>query len=228
MHLVIRMLAAWCTAATLVSGAEIPAVRQTVQSLKVTVLSTMLADGDELGEWGFAALVEVDGHRILFDTGMHTDVVLKNARTLNVDLTTVQELVLSHWHSDHTGGLLTLRSDLMKRVPSALSRAHVGEGFFLPRVGVPPGVEQNQMIRVKPEYEQMGGTFVVHAKAVQLFPGVWLTGPVPRKHPERNWSGRTQIKTPSGFAEDTVPDDMALIIDTGPGLVIVTGCGHAG
>src|SRR5688572_14962195 len=164
----------------------------------------MLADGDELGEWGFAALVEVDGHRILFDTGMHTDVVLKNARTLNVDLTTVQELVLSHWHSDHTGGLLTLRSDLMKRVPSALSRAHVGEGFFLPRVGVPPGVEQNQMIRVKPEYEQMGGTFVVHAKAVQLFPGVWLTGPVPRKHPERNWSGRTQIKTPSGFAEDTV------------------------
>jgi 7,8-dihydropterin-6-yl-methyl-4-(beta-D-ribofuranosyl)aminobenzene 5'-phosphate synthase len=228
MHLVIRMLAAWCTAATLVFSAEISAVRQSVQSLKVTVLSTMLADGDELGEWGFAALVEVDGHRILFDTGMHTDVLLKNARTLNVDLTTVEDLVLSHWHSDHTGGLLTLRSDVMKRAPSALSRAHVGEGFFLSRVGVPPGVEQNQMIRLKPEYEQLGGSFVVHTKPVQLFPGVWLTGPVPRKHPERNWSGRTKVKTPSGLTEDTVPDDMALIIDTEPGLVIVTGCGHAG
>jgi 7,8-dihydropterin-6-yl-methyl-4-(beta-D-ribofuranosyl)aminobenzene 5'-phosphate synthase len=228
MHLVIRILAAWCGAATLVLGAEIPTARQPVQSVKITVLSTMLADGDELGEWGFAALVEVDGHRILFDTGMHTDVVLKNAKTLGLDLTTVPDLVLSHWHSDHTGGLPTLRRDVMARARSALARTHVGDGFFLPRVGVPPGVEQNQMIRLKPEYEQLGGSFVVHTKPIQLFPGVWLTGPVPRKHPERNWSGRTQVKTPTGLAEDIVVDDMALIVDTGPGLVIVTGCGHAG
>jgi 7,8-dihydropterin-6-yl-methyl-4-(beta-D-ribofuranosyl)aminobenzene 5'-phosphate synthase len=188
----------------------------------------MLADGDELGEWGFAALVEVDGHRILFDTGTHSDVVLRNARTLNIDLTTVPDLVLSHWHSDHTGGMLALRRDVMAKAGSALARTHVGEGFFSSRTGVPPGVEQNQMIRLKPEYEQAGGTFLVHAKPVQLFPRVWLTGPVPRKHPERNWSGRTQIKTSAGLVEDTVPDDMALIVDTPLGLVIVTGCGHAG
>jgi 7,8-dihydropterin-6-yl-methyl-4-(beta-D-ribofuranosyl)aminobenzene 5'-phosphate synthase len=48
-----------------------------VHSLKITVLSTMLADGlDQTGEWGFSALVEADGHRILFDTGKHTDAVL--------------------------------------------------------------------------------------------------------------------------------------------------------
>ena len=39
-------------------------------SLQVTILSTMLADGPGLGEWGFAALIEVDGHRLLFDTGI--------------------------------------------------------------------------------------------------------------------------------------------------------------
>ena len=42
-----------------------------VHALKITILSTMLADGAELGEWGFSALVEADGHRILFDTGAH-------------------------------------------------------------------------------------------------------------------------------------------------------------
>ena len=228
MHLLIRILAAWCGAVSFVLGAEIPAVRQSVQSLKITVLSTMLADGDELGEWGFAALVEVDGHRILFDTGARTDVVLKNAKTLNLDLTTVPDVVLSHWHSDHTGGFLTLRRDVMTKAAVALARTHVGEGLFASRTGTPPGVELNQMLRVKPEYEQLGGTFVTHTKPAELYPGVWLTGPVPRKHPERNWSGRAQVRTSRGLVEDTVVDDMALVIDTGPGLVIVTGCGHAG
>ena len=54
-----------------------------VRSLRVLVLSTMLADAG-IGEWGFSALVEVDGHRILFDTGAHPDTVLKNARELGV------------------------------------------------------------------------------------------------------------------------------------------------
>jgi 7,8-dihydropterin-6-yl-methyl-4-(beta-D-ribofuranosyl)aminobenzene 5'-phosphate synthase len=199
-----------------------------VQSLKVTVLSTMLADGDELGEWGFAALIEVDGRKILFDTGARTDVVLKNAKTLNVDLTSVPDVVLSHWHSDHTGGFLTLRRDVMGKTPSALARTHVGEGMFQPRRGVPPGVELNQMIALKREYEATSGVFVVHSQPAQLQPGVWLSGPVPRKHPERNWSGRTQVQTPAGLAEDIIADDMALVIDTPAGLVVVTGCGHAG
>jgi 7,8-dihydropterin-6-yl-methyl-4-(beta-D-ribofuranosyl)aminobenzene 5'-phosphate synthase len=101
-----------------------------VQSLKVTILSTMLADGQELGEWGFSALVEADGHRILFDTGAHTDVVLKNAQTLGVDLATVPEAVLSHNHWDHVGGLLTLRRSFLAKAPSALARVHVGKGIF--------------------------------------------------------------------------------------------------
>jgi 7,8-dihydropterin-6-yl-methyl-4-(beta-D-ribofuranosyl)aminobenzene 5'-phosphate synthase len=227
MEALIRILIAWLGASAIATGAE-TAGRTSVQSLKVTVLSTMLADGGELGEWGFAALVEADGRRILFDTGQRTDVVLKNAATLNVELTNVPDVVLSHWHSDHTGGFLTLRREAMKRSSAALARTHVGEGFFHSRSGVPPGVELNQMVQLKPEYERTGGTFVVHGQPAQLSPGVWLTGPVPRKHPERNWSGQARVRTPAGLVEDTLPDDMALIIDTAAGLVIVTGCGHAG
>jgi 7,8-dihydropterin-6-yl-methyl-4-(beta-D-ribofuranosyl)aminobenzene 5'-phosphate synthase len=212
----------------LVVGSAVLLTAGPVQSLKVTVLSTMLADGEELGEWGFAALVEVDGHRILFDTGAKSDVVLKNAESLKLDLTNVPDLILSHWHWDHVGGFMTLREAVRTKQPAALARTHVAEGFFDSRVGTPPGVELNQMIRLRPVYEATGGTFRVHAKPVELFPGVWLTGPVPRKHPERNWSGNVQVRTATGVREDTLPDDMALVVDTAQGLVVVTGCGHAG
>lgn len=228
MRTFLPILFASLSAGSVVLSAEIPAVREAVRNLKVTVLSTMLADGNELGEWGFAALVEVDGHRILFDTGAHTDVVMKNAKTLNIDLTTVADVVLSHWHSDHTGGFLTLRRDVLERAPQALARTHVGDGIFLSRTGVPPGVEQNSMVRMKPEYEQTGGVFVVHAKPAEIYPGVWLTGPVPRKYPEKNWSGHAQVKTSAGLVEDTIADDMALVIHTAEGLAIVSGCAHAG
>ena len=57
-----------------------------VHALKITVLSTMLTDAVGLGEWGFSALVEVDGHRLLFDTGGRPETVLHNARELGLAL----------------------------------------------------------------------------------------------------------------------------------------------
>jgi 7,8-dihydropterin-6-yl-methyl-4-(beta-D-ribofuranosyl)aminobenzene 5'-phosphate synthase len=208
---------------------ELPAAERTpVRALKITVLSTMLADGDELGEWGFAALVEADGKKILFDTGAKTDVVQKNLGTLELSVAEVTDVVLSHWHWDHIGGFMTLRREAMAQNPAALGRTHVGAGFFDSRVGTPPGVELNRMIAVRPEYEATGGKFLVHDCAVELQPGLWLTGPVPRLHPERNWSGDTRVRTAAGEREDAIADDMALVVDTEHGLVIVTGCGHAG
>lgn len=204
------------------------AERSAVRALKITVLSTMLADGDELGEWGFAALVEADGKKILFDTGAKIDVVQKNLQTLKLSLADVTDVVLSHWHWDHIGGFMTLRREAMAKNPAALGRAHVAAGFFDSRFGTPPRVELNRMIATRPQYEGTGGKFIVHERAVELQPGVWLTGSVPRKHPERNWSGDMRVVSAAGEREDTVADDMALIIDAGPGLVIVTGCGHAG
>ena len=180
-----------------------------VKSLKIQILSTMLAD-EGIGEWGFAAIVEVDGHRILFDTGARPNTVLENARELKVDLAGVPEVVLSHNHSDHTGGLLTLRRDVKARDEAALTRVHVGRGLFWSRPAA------------------AGLTFIEHDRAQQILPGVWLTGPVPRVHPERNWSGKGKVKTPEGLVEDTIPEDQSLVFDTDPGLVILAGCGHAG
>src|SRR5580692_5082739 len=99
-----------------------------VATLKVTVLSTMLAD-QGIGEWGFAALVEADGRQLLIDTGHRPDTVLLNARELGIDLSHVPTVVLTHFHGDHIGGLLSLRSEMQSHDPSALSVAHVATGI---------------------------------------------------------------------------------------------------
>lgn len=202
--------------------------RPQVRSLKITVLSTMLA-GDSargIGEWGFAALVEADGRRLLFDTGARPETVLANAKELKADLAGVTDLVISHNHGDHTGGLLTLRKALLARDPKSLSRAHVGRGIFWPRPT--PAGDANGLLRFKAEYEGSGGTFVEHAAAATIAPGIWVTGPVPRVHPERNWFNTGRVQTPDGVQEDTIPEDMSLIFDTPSGLVLLSGCGHAG
>jgi 7,8-dihydropterin-6-yl-methyl-4-(beta-D-ribofuranosyl)aminobenzene 5'-phosphate synthase len=105
-----------------------------IRTLKITLLSTMLvADMAGMGEWGFSALVEADGHRILLDTGAHPDTVLQNARALNIDLSDVNEVILTHNHWDHVSGLLTLRREMMKKNPAALSVVHVSKGIFYSR-----------------------------------------------------------------------------------------------
>ncbi|HEU4402009.1 MAG TPA: MBL fold metallo-hydrolase [Candidatus Polarisedimenticolia bacterium] len=198
-----------------------------VKALKVTVLSTMLAGDVGIGEWGFAALLEVDGRRLLIDTGDRPETVLHNAEELKIDLSTVTDVVITHNHGDHTGGLLALRRELAKRNPQALSLAHVAPGIFLSRLTA-DGREDNGLLPIKPAYESLGGTFIEHSGPERLFPGVWLTGPVPRPHPERNWSGSRRLQTPAGPVEDTIPEDASVVVESSDGLVVVSGCGHAG
>lgn len=199
------------------------------RALKITVLSTMLAGdrGRGIGEWGFAALLEVDGQRLLVDTGERPETVLRNATELGIDLSDVTDLVITHNHGDHTAGLVTLRRELVKRNPRALSRAHVPQGIFYPRPG-PNGEEGNGLLPFKAAYEALGGVFVEHSGTAQLLPAVWLTGPVPRQYPERNYGGTGRVQTPAGVVEDNVPEDASVVVDTADGLVVVSGCGHAG
>jgi len=185
---------------------------QTVKALKIQILSTMLTADEGIGEWGFSALVEVDGHRILFDTGARPETVLNNARELKVDLSGVPDAILSHNHGDHTGGLKTLR----EHYPQSFTVLHVGKGITYPR---------------KPRTFSLSdytGRVIEYDHAAQIYPGVWLTGPVPRKYPERNWSRTGQVQTPDGWEEDNIPEDMSLVFNTAQGLVLLSGCGHAG
>ncbi|MEP7116177.1 MAG: MBL fold metallo-hydrolase [Acidobacteriota bacterium] len=200
-----------------------------VKAMKITVLSTMLVGNARagVGEWGFAAVLEVDGRRWLIDTGARADTVLKNAAELKIDLAGITDVVITHNHDDHTGGLLTLRRELSKTNPKALSRAFVAAGIFTSRLDR-QGRESGGLLPIKAAYEALGGSFVEFDKPTQLAPGVWMTGPVPRTYPERNWSTAGQLQTAAGPVEDNVPEDSSIVVQTADGLVVVSGCGHAG
>lgn len=197
--------------------------RKPVSTLKVTTLSTMVVNGKGVGEWGYSALVEVDGKKILFDTGARPETVLQNANEMGIDLSDVEDVFLSHNHWDHTGGLLTLRKELKKSNPNALKRVHVGAGIFSKRVN-----SDNTLLATKEALESDNVEFLIYSEQHELFPGVWITGPVKRVHDERNWSGNGQIETTNGIVEDNIPEDQSLVIDTQDGFVLISGCGHAG
>ena len=211
------------------SGVAQTASRAQATNLRVTVLSTMLVgDGgaNGVGEWGFAALLEVDGRRILIDTGARPETVLRNVEEMRVDLSNVTEVVLTHNHADHTGGLLALRRAFMAKTPAALSRVHVPAGIFTSRLA--GGREAGGLLPIKAAFEQLGGTFIEHDAPFELLPGVWLLGPVPRVHPERNFTTGSVLQTATGTVEDNVPEDTAVVVNTPSGLIAISGCGHAG
>jgi 7,8-dihydropterin-6-yl-methyl-4-(beta-D-ribofuranosyl)aminobenzene 5'-phosphate synthase len=87
-----------------------PAVSPAAMSdLKMTILYDNIAEDPRLkADWGFAALVEYGGHTLLFDTGANGSYLLDNMRELGVDPQTIEAVILSHEHGDHTGGLKAL------------------------------------------------------------------------------------------------------------------------
>ena len=193
-----------------------------IKDFKITILSTMLSDS-HIGEWGFSAMIEVDGERILFDAGSKENTVLQNAKELNINLDNIDNIYLSHNHKDHTGGLITLK----KEYPNSFKNAHVGEGIFYSR----PNSEgdDNYILSNKNTLENLGIKFISHKNPTQLIPGLWTTGQVPRKYDEKNWSGVSKmIDSKGNIVEDIIPEDQSLFFDTENGIVLISGCGHAG
>ena len=187
LHIAAALLVAILMCSTPAEAAGGVKASHEARTLKITVLVTNVAGDPRLGdgEWGYSALVEVDGHKILYDTGASSDMVLNNAKALHIDLSAVEDVVLSHNHADHVGGLMTLRRELAKANPRAMSRVHVGARIFEPRLN-DAGDDHNGLRLIKAEYLATGGVFIIHDKPTELYPGVRLTGPVPRPNVEKN------------------------------------------
>lgn len=161
-------------------------------NIRITVLSTMVADYDYLGEWGFSALIESGGEKLLFDTGFRENTVLENAESLRVDLSAVEHVFRSHNHLDHTGGLIRLRETLMSINPKAMQYVHVGKGIFLERVS--DGKNWNTFMGYKEKLLSLGVEFIYHESREEILPNICTSGLVPRYHNEKNWLGFREMK----------------------------------
>ena len=199
---------------------------------QVTVLATNIADYGGLGEWSFAALFQSEQDAVLFDTGFKQDTVLHNVQHLNVDLSQVEKVVLSHFHSDHTGGLLMLREHFRPANETALSRVYVAKGFFDQRVTaagveVGPG-EFASALEFKQAAEALGIRFFEIDSPTKIAPQLWLTGPVPRVEERYNGPAGLFISEDGELQPDIIMDDQSLGYLTDKGWLMTSGCGHSG
>src|SRR3954453_13018132 len=83
-----------------------PAASADPAKAQITVLYDAFGKSSAMQkDWGYAALIEYGGKRILFDTGNNSDILAQNSKAKKIDLSKVDFVVMSHRHGDHMGGL---------------------------------------------------------------------------------------------------------------------------
>jgi 7,8-dihydropterin-6-yl-methyl-4-(beta-D-ribofuranosyl)aminobenzene 5'-phosphate synthase len=188
---------------------------------KVTILYDAFGDSKELTkDWGFSALVEHNGKRILFDTGNNAVIFEHNVKALGVDLTKLDFVVMSHRHSDHTTGLryvLSVNPNVTVYVPADGGNGFGGPPF--PKTFLRPDESLPAKMRyfggTEPEDFRWGklydtGNFVLVNEMTEVSPGIFLVRTVSQK--------KGTLELP----------ELTLAIKRPNGLLLVDGCSHAG
>src|SRR5580692_1299993 len=185
-----------------------------------------------VAEHGFSALVTVTRggreHRFLFDTGASPDGVTENMRRLGVDPGSIEAIVCSHGHFDHTAGIDGLVRTLGRTSLPVLIHPH----FWRRRRLQLPGRDPLELPTTSRAALTGAGFEIIEEQQPSfLFDrSVLVTGEVPRVTGYEPGFPPQQAFVDGGWQPDPlVLDDQALIINvTGRGLVVITGCGHAG
>tara|TARA_B100000579_G_scaffold271328_1_gene224068 strand:- start:3984 stop:4937 length:954 start_codon:yes stop_codon:yes gene_type:complete len=200
---------------------------------EITILATNIANFGGVGEWSFSALLESNDESILFDTGFDENTVLHNANLLKKDLSKVEKVILSHFHGDHTGGLIKLRKTFMNKNPNAFSVVYVAKGFFEQRFDRDGNLRGfiggfDEVTDFLNETKKIGITFKVINKPLEIARNLVLSGPVERIFEDVVVSPGFYVKNNGKLVDDLLKDDQSLGIRTKRGWYMMSGCGHAG
>src|SRR5437762_2330018 len=187
---------------------------------RITILYDAFgADPSMSKDWGFSALVEVAGKRILFDTGNDAGIFAANVKAKGVDLKTLDFVVLSHRHSDHMAGLnyvLSVNPTVKIYAPK--------EGFGIYGSSLPSSFYRKDE-NLPPEMRYYGGTppqtmtfgaawqganFELIDKTTEIAPGITLIALL------SDAPGTKELK------------ELSLAVNTSEGIVLVVGCAHPG
>lgn len=187
--------------------------------------------GTPLAENGISFLLEATTAgrttTILFDAGMSGIPILHNAEVLGIDLSTVDQVVLSHGHPDHFGGIYAALGAIGRRVPLIVHPA-----AFHPRSIRRPDIMIQYFNRGLTEREltDAGAGVVAVREPIDLAPGVTTSGEIPVSVDFEHEVPVGRVSVRDGHVgPDPIDDYMTLIVDvTGVGLVVLDPCGHSG
>ena len=211
----LAMLLAGCAATT-----APPAARAEPSKAQITVLYDAFGKSSAMQkDWGYAALIEYGGKRILFDTGNNSDLLAQNAKAKGIDLSKLDFVVMSHRHGDHMGGMAYLLSANPKvkiyapKEGFGIYGADLPSAFYRKDASLPP--EQRYYDGAPPEVMRFGAAwpganFQLIDKNTEIAPGIHLIALVSDK------PGTLELR------------ELSLAINTSEGIVIVVGCSHPG
>lgn len=174
------------------------------------------------GEYGFSALVTVDNKSYLFDTGS-ADALFANAATAGLNLSDIDGIIISHGHFDHTGGLIKALQLAKNKKVYAHSK------IFIDRY-VDTGSDYRPIgsLASQEEIEAQGGNLIFTDNFTEISPNIYITGYIPRLNAFEDAGGNFKIKKGDKYIDDIIEDDISLVIDHPDGLIVISGCAHAG
>ncbi len=181
-----------------------------MNSLKLTILNDN-APGSCASEHGLSYIVEAD-KTIMFDTGP-SDIFFKNAEKLQVDLSAIDTVVLSHGHWDHGNGLQYLNGKKLITHPLSFQKKYRKKDRSY--IGLPLSEEE-----ASKKFD-----LILSKKPYKISPQITFLGEIPRLN---DFEAKTTSFELENGSEDFVYDDSALAVKTPKGLVVVSGCAHAG
>lgn len=183
--------------------------------MKLTVVvDHMSSKNTMLAESGFSVLIEHADKRILFDTGA-TEIVVRNLNALGVSVSSIDALILSHGHFDHTwgGGSLIVHG---LQCPVYAS-AHINAGHAL---------KQNSHLMPCGCFNPLlQNGFCAIETPQEIIPDIWA---LPTNQRDPDYIPSTPLLTDACGNLDSFPDDLSLVLKTVSGLVLLTGCAHGG
>ena len=211
-------------------------INKKVDELKVYTLAEDYAGYNSLfwAQHGISFLVEVRindiKRRILFDTASYAEPVLFNMKLLNIDPKTIDMIILSHSHFDHTGGLLGIMKRINKEIPifahpNIFKASFAIEPEFM-YAGIPPLRGGS-----KEEIERLGGIWILSKDPIHLMPGAFTLGEITKEEKaefERKVTIGLYRLEEGRVVPDDVEDEIGLAVNTKKGLVIIAGCSHPG
>ncbi len=180
--------------------------------MKLTILTENTAGEYFSAEHGLSYFIEYDNKKILFDTGA-SDVFLKNAEKLNVNLNDTDVIVLSHGHWDHGNGLKYIENKPLICHPDVFAKRF--------RKG------ENKNIGLELSFEELKNKFSITESKTPYYitEKIIFLGEIPRL---TNFEAQTTAFVRETGEDDFVPDDTALAIIKNNELIIVSACSHSG
>ena len=172
-------------------------------------------------EHGLSMIIEEEGHKILFDCGQSNQII-NNAKKLDLRLDALNQIVLSHGHYDHTGGLLAVL-ELNKNIdvyghPDIFNKKYSRK-------------KQQKYIGIQEErelYEKKGANFILSCESIKLAKNIYTTGQILRENSfEKVDESFIEMKGDE-YRKDEILDDLSLIIERNEGIILILGCTHSG